>query len=63
MPVQLILEEDHMMIEVLAKVCRDHHAELACTLVRIFCHYKMALPIINACLAKSIDKEGKKIGS
>ena len=47
------------VIEALAKVCKDHHADLAGTLIRIFCHYKRVLPIVNSCLAKSIEKEGK----
>lgn len=55
---QLLVSDNVVVIEVLAKVCKDHHADLACTLVRIFCHYKRVLPIVNSCLAKSIKKEG-----
>ena len=46
------------MIEALAKVCKDHHAELASTLIHIFCTYDCLVPLINACLAKSVDDEG-----
>ncbi len=46
------------MIEALAKVCKDHHAELASTLVHIFCTYNKVVPLITACLAKSVDSEG-----
>jgi hypothetical protein len=40
-------------------VFKDHHAELASTLIHIFCHYDRVVPILTACLKKSIDKEGK----
>ena len=39
-------------------VCKDHHAELASTLIHIFCQYDRVVPILTACLKKSIDKEG-----
>ena len=42
----------------LAKVCKDHHAELASTLLHIFSTYDRLLPLINAYLAKSVDNEG-----
>lgn len=38
---------------------KDHHAELASTLVHIFCQYDRVVPILTACLRKSIDKEGE----
>jgi len=46
------------VIEALAKVCKDHHAELASTLIQIFCHYNRVVPITTACIAKSIESEG-----
>ena len=46
------------MIEALANVCKDHHAQLASTLVQIFCQYNRIIPITTACIAKSIEKEG-----
>lgn len=55
---QVLLSDNTTVIEVLARVCKDHHADLACTLIRIFCHYNRVLPIVNSCLAKSIKKEG-----
>ena len=57
---QLLLSDDLTTIEILAKVFKDHHAELASTLIHIFCHYDRVVPILTACLKKSIDKEGKK---
>ena len=60
-PLQLLLSDNLTVIEALATVCKDHHAELACALIQIFCHYNRVLPIVNACLAKSIKKEGKPI--
>jgi hypothetical protein len=58
---ELLLSDNLTVIEALATVCKDHHAELACALIQIFCHYNRVLPIVNACLAKSIKKEGKSI--
>ena len=58
MIVQLILSSDLKTIEALAKVCKDHHAELASTLIHIFCSYNKVVPLINACLEKSVDNEG-----
>ena len=58
-PPQMLLSDNLTVIEALAAVCKDHHAELACNLIQIFCHYNRVLPIVNACLAKSIEKEGK----
>ena len=58
LPSQLLLSDNLTVIETLAAVCKDHHAELACALIQIFCHYNRVLPIVNACLAKSIEKEG-----
>lgn len=60
-PPQLLLSDNLTVIESLATVCKDHHAELASALIQIFCHYNRVLPIVNACLAKSIKKEGKSI--
>ena len=57
---QLLLSDDLTTIEILAKVFKDHHAELASTLIHIFCHYDRVVPILTACLKKSIDKEGEK---
>ncbi|CAI8014988.1 Ras GTPase-activating protein 1 [Geodia barretti] len=54
---ELLLSDNLTVIEALATVCKDHHAELACALIQIFCHYNRVLPIVNACLAKSIKKE------
>ena len=56
--VQLLLSDDLKVIEALAKVCKDHHAELASTLIHIFCAYDRVVPLINACLGKSVDNEG-----
>lgn len=56
---QLLLSDDLTTIEILAKVFKDHHAELASTLIHIFCQYDRVVPILTACLKKSIDKEGK----
>jgi Ras GTPase-activating protein 1 len=53
----LLVSDNVVVIEALAKVCKDHHADLACTLIRIFCHYNRVLPIINTCLGKSIERE------
>ena len=55
---QLILGDDLSVIEALAKVCKDHHAELACTLIQVFCHYNRAVPIITECITKSVQNEG-----
>ena len=55
---QLLLSDDLVVIEALAKVCKDHHTELASTLIQIFCEYDRVVPILPACIAKSIDKEG-----
>lgn len=54
---ELVLSGDLKVIEALAKVCKDHHAELASTLIHIFCYYNRVIPLINACLAKSVDNE------
>ena len=56
---QLVLSSDLAIIEALAKVCKDHHAELASTLIQIFLHYDKVIPILTECLAKSIDNEGE----
>ncbi len=56
---QLILSPDLKMIELLAVVCKEHHAELASTIVQILCSYDQVVPVISACLAKSIEKEGE----
>ncbi|CAI8033494.1 Ras GTPase-activating protein 1 [Geodia barretti] len=37
---KLLLSDNLTVIEALATVCKDHHAELACALIQIFCHYK-----------------------
>ena len=55
---QLLLSDDLTTIETLAKVCKDHHAELASTLIHIFIDYDRVVPIITACLGKSIESEG-----
>ena len=55
---QLILSDDLKVIEVLAKVCKDHQAEMASTLLHIFSTYDRLVPLINACLVKSVDNEG-----
>ena len=58
-PHQLILGDDDLsVIEALAKVCKDHHAELASTLIHTFCHYNRVIPIMTACITKSIRNEG-----
>ena len=54
----MILSDDLKVIEALAVVCKDHHAELASTLVHIFCTYDRVVPLICACLEKTIDNEG-----
>ncbi|XP_064391287.1 ras GTPase-activating protein 1-like [Halichondria panicea] len=54
---ELILSPDLKMIELLAVVCKEHHAELASTIVQILCSYDQVVPVISACLAKSIEKE------
>ena len=56
---QLILSDDLKTIELLASVCKDHHAELASTLVQLLCNYDKVVPIITACLAKSVESEGE----
>lgn len=54
----MLLSDDLIVIEALAKVCKDHHAELASTLIHIFCSYDRIMPLMNTCLAKSVDNEG-----
>lgn len=56
---QLILSDDLAIIEALARVCKDHHAELASTLIQIFLYNDMIIPILTACLAKSVEHEGR----
>ena len=58
---QCILTSDLTVIEELAKVCVDHHASLASTLIQIFCHNQWVLPVIIKCLAGAIDVEGHTI--
>ena len=57
-PDQLLLSDNLMTIEMLAEVCKDHHAELASTLIHIFCRYDRVIPILAHCLTKAVEAEG-----
>lgn len=55
---QLLLSDDLKVIEVLVKVCKDHPVDLASSLIHIFCAYDRVVPLINACLGKSVENTG-----
>ena len=59
---QVVLSSDLTVIETLAKVCVDHHAGLASTLIQIFCHHQWVLPILIECLSRSVMAEGEMKG-